>query len=261
VPADAEHRYDHHKIENLSAAIEGILILVGSGVIAFEAIRKGGPKAGRSRSSGSAPWSWRFPARPTSASPPTVPPGPRHRVTGARRRRRPPAHRRHDLVRRPHRRRAGADHRRHLARGSTPRWRCWSRSRSCTAACASSRARAARSSTRPCPQTSSRPSATPSSPSAPRAWRATTTCAPLGGLTPLRRPARPVPRRHHPRGAARHRPRAAGRHRAPAPQCRRPHPPRARGPRPSWSGSPERATVLQRRLIAAAAPMATNTTA
>jgi cation diffusion facilitator family transporter len=39
-PADAEHRYGHHKIENLSAAIEGILILVGSGVIAFEAIRK-----------------------------------------------------------------------------------------------------------------------------------------------------------------------------------------------------------------------------
>jgi cation diffusion facilitator family transporter len=40
VPADEEHRYGHHKIENLSAAIEGILILVGSGVIAFEAIRK-----------------------------------------------------------------------------------------------------------------------------------------------------------------------------------------------------------------------------
>jgi cation diffusion facilitator family transporter len=39
-PADAEHRYGHHKIENLSAAIEGMLILVGSGVIAVEAIRK-----------------------------------------------------------------------------------------------------------------------------------------------------------------------------------------------------------------------------
>ncbi|MFL5858786.1 MAG: cation diffusion facilitator family transporter, partial [Solirubrobacteraceae bacterium] len=35
-----EHRYGHYKIENLAAAIEGILILVGSGVIAFEAIRK-----------------------------------------------------------------------------------------------------------------------------------------------------------------------------------------------------------------------------
>jgi cation diffusion facilitator family transporter len=38
-PADEEHRYGHEKIENLSAAIEGMLILVGSGVIAFEAIR------------------------------------------------------------------------------------------------------------------------------------------------------------------------------------------------------------------------------
>jgi cation diffusion facilitator family transporter len=40
VPADEEHRYGHQKIENLSAAIEGFLILVGSAVIAFEAIRK-----------------------------------------------------------------------------------------------------------------------------------------------------------------------------------------------------------------------------
>ncbi len=40
VPADEEHRYGHQKIENLSAAIEGFLILVGSAVIAFEAIRR-----------------------------------------------------------------------------------------------------------------------------------------------------------------------------------------------------------------------------
>ncbi len=39
-PADETHRYGHEKIENLSAAIEGILILVGSAVIAFEAIRR-----------------------------------------------------------------------------------------------------------------------------------------------------------------------------------------------------------------------------
>ena len=39
-PADAEHRYGHEKIENLSAAIEGMLILVGAGVIAIEAIRR-----------------------------------------------------------------------------------------------------------------------------------------------------------------------------------------------------------------------------
>jgi cation diffusion facilitator family transporter len=39
-PADESHRYGHEKIENLSAAIEGILILVGSAAIAFEAIRR-----------------------------------------------------------------------------------------------------------------------------------------------------------------------------------------------------------------------------
>jgi cation diffusion facilitator family transporter len=38
-PADESHPYGHEKIENLAAMIEGVLILVGSGVIAFEAIR------------------------------------------------------------------------------------------------------------------------------------------------------------------------------------------------------------------------------
>ena len=39
-PADETHRYGHEKVENLSAALEAILILVGSAVIAFEAIRR-----------------------------------------------------------------------------------------------------------------------------------------------------------------------------------------------------------------------------
>jgi cation diffusion facilitator family transporter len=38
-PADESHPYGHEKIENLAAAIEGMLILVGSGVIFFEAAR------------------------------------------------------------------------------------------------------------------------------------------------------------------------------------------------------------------------------
>jgi cation diffusion facilitator family transporter len=38
-PADESHRYGHEKIENLAAAIEGLLILIGSAAIAFEAIR------------------------------------------------------------------------------------------------------------------------------------------------------------------------------------------------------------------------------
>ncbi len=39
-PADESHRYGHAKLENLAAAIEGILILIGAAVIAFEAIRR-----------------------------------------------------------------------------------------------------------------------------------------------------------------------------------------------------------------------------
>jgi cation diffusion facilitator family transporter len=36
-PADEEHPYGHEKVENLAAAIEGILILLGAAVIVFEA--------------------------------------------------------------------------------------------------------------------------------------------------------------------------------------------------------------------------------
>jgi cation diffusion facilitator family transporter len=39
-PADQEHPYGHEKVENLAAAIEGILILVGAGVIVYEATRR-----------------------------------------------------------------------------------------------------------------------------------------------------------------------------------------------------------------------------
>src|SRR3954451_11020532 len=38
-PADASHRYGHDKFENAAAAAEGMLILAGSAVIAFAAIR------------------------------------------------------------------------------------------------------------------------------------------------------------------------------------------------------------------------------
>ena len=36
-PADAEHPYGHEKVESLAATIEGMLILVGAGVIVYEA--------------------------------------------------------------------------------------------------------------------------------------------------------------------------------------------------------------------------------
>jgi len=39
-PADETHPYGHEKVENLAAAIEGMLILVGSAVIVYEATRR-----------------------------------------------------------------------------------------------------------------------------------------------------------------------------------------------------------------------------
>jgi cation diffusion facilitator family transporter len=39
-PADAEHPYGHEKVESLAAAIEGMLILIGAGVIVYEATRQ-----------------------------------------------------------------------------------------------------------------------------------------------------------------------------------------------------------------------------
>ena len=38
-PADADHPYGHEKFENVAAAAEGVLILIGSGVIIYAAIR------------------------------------------------------------------------------------------------------------------------------------------------------------------------------------------------------------------------------
>ena len=37
-PADASHRYGHEKFENVAAGVEGMLILVGSGVIVYTAV-------------------------------------------------------------------------------------------------------------------------------------------------------------------------------------------------------------------------------
>src|SRR6478672_8669631 len=39
-PADESHRYGHTKIENLAAAIEGVLIVLGAAVIMFESVRR-----------------------------------------------------------------------------------------------------------------------------------------------------------------------------------------------------------------------------
>jgi cation diffusion facilitator family transporter len=39
-PADADHPYGHEKVESLAATIEGMLILVGAGIIIFEATHR-----------------------------------------------------------------------------------------------------------------------------------------------------------------------------------------------------------------------------
>ncbi len=39
-PADAEHPYGHEKVENLAAAVEGALILLGAGIIVYEATHR-----------------------------------------------------------------------------------------------------------------------------------------------------------------------------------------------------------------------------
>lgn len=39
-PPDRDHPYGHEKVESLAAAIEGMLILVGAGVIVYEAVRR-----------------------------------------------------------------------------------------------------------------------------------------------------------------------------------------------------------------------------
>jgi cation diffusion facilitator family transporter len=39
-PADFEHPYGHEKVENVAATIEGMLIIVGAGVIVYEAVHR-----------------------------------------------------------------------------------------------------------------------------------------------------------------------------------------------------------------------------
>jgi cation diffusion facilitator family transporter len=40
VPADSDHHYGHEKLESFAAAIEGMLVLVGAGVIVYEATHR-----------------------------------------------------------------------------------------------------------------------------------------------------------------------------------------------------------------------------
>src|SRR6266545_5049605 len=48
-PADVEHPYGHEKLESLAASIEGMLILVGAGLIVYEAVHRLATGAGIER--------------------------------------------------------------------------------------------------------------------------------------------------------------------------------------------------------------------
>ena len=39
-PPDESHPYGHEKVENVAAGIEGMLILVGAGIIIYESVRR-----------------------------------------------------------------------------------------------------------------------------------------------------------------------------------------------------------------------------
>ena len=99
-PADADHPYGHAKVENLAAGIEGMLILVGAGVIVFESVRRlVDPPEVESLGVGIAVIGLLGGGQPRRVHLP-VPAGAAHRVAGAGGRRRAPAHRRRHLGRR-----------------------------------------------------------------------------------------------------------------------------------------------------------------
>ena len=114
-PADADHPHGHEKFENVAAAAEGVLILIGSGVIIYAAIRSLvlGPEL-HSLGVGIAVLAFATVVNLVRLDV-AVPPGPRDAVGGAGGRRRAPAHRRLHLGRRARRARARADHGRRVA--------------------------------------------------------------------------------------------------------------------------------------------------
>ena len=212
-PADAGHRYGHEKFENVAAAAEGVLILVGSGVILYTAVDNlvNGPEL-ESLGFGIAVIafaslvnmivsSWLFGrARAT-------------RLAGAGGRRRAPAHGRVHVARRARRARARALDRRGVA---GPGRRTGDRGRHRGHRPARRRALLARAGRRGAAgEPSWRRSARRSSPSPTARWSATTSCAPAAPAraatstcTSSSGPAR--------RSSARTRPRTSCRTRSPA---------------------------------------------
>ena len=112
VPPDEDHPYGHEKVESLAATIEGMLILVGAGVIIYEATRRlvTGSEI-ESLGVGIAVIAFSMVANlAVSGLPEPARRG--ARLARARGRRRAPARRRAHVARRPGRAAAGRDHRR-----------------------------------------------------------------------------------------------------------------------------------------------------
>src|SRR5262245_63825208 len=56
-PADVDHPYGHEKLESLAASIEGMLILVGAGLIIYEAVHRLAPGRESRTSASASRWS------------------------------------------------------------------------------------------------------------------------------------------------------------------------------------------------------------
>ena len=217
------------KVENLAAAIEGMLILVGAG---GDHLRVGPPaRAGGSEveSLGVGIAVIGFSARrePRRLRLP-LPAGAGHRLAGARGRRRPPAHRRLHLARRA--RRAWRSSRSPASRSSTRsrRWSWPARSSSPGVRILTRSSRVLVDEALPAGGARRGP---PGDRGARRArgGRLPQAARAPRRQPPLHRPARAVPRGHHARARPRAQPRAAGRDPRAAPRRGRADPPRAGG--------------------------------
>ena len=201
-PADADHPYGHEKVESLAATIEGMLILVGAGIIVYEATHRlvVGAEV-ETLGVGIAVMGFSVVANLGRLHGPLAP-GEGARLAGAGGRRRPPAHRRDDLGRRARRPRRWS--RSPATPPSTRSRRCSSPPRSSRPGSGSSAAPPACSSTKPCPTTEmDRIEAAIAARPHPGGRRLPQAARPPRRQPPPHRPPRPVPLRHQPRARPR----------------------------------------------------------
>ena len=220
-PADAEHPYGHEKVESLAATIEGMLILVGAGIIVYEATHRlvVGSEV-ESLGVGIAVMGFSVLAN-LGVSTVLSRQAQGARIAGAGGRRRPPAHRRDDLGRGARRPRPGRDHRRSPPSTRSRRW-------SSPVAIVGAGIRIIRRSSgvlvdEALPdEEMDRIEAAIAAARTAGGRRLPQAARPPRRQPPLHRPPRPVPLRHQPRARPRAGPRRCAtrsRPRSPAPRC------------------------------------------